>query len=203
MKILTLIPVLTITLLSCRSQKDILYGECPQHYYACTQILLKNNGEFEYFEFSDIGGASIVKGHWQSINDTVVLNTYEQQGDRLDTVIESTIQSQKIRIEFTGGFWGYVDIDSAKYHLTNGQKTLEVDKPIKSINIYFYDDQGNLIPISYNLQNSSTNYLQVKVRRLTTNLIIANLKFLRTRGQLKYMDKSRIHKRTAIKNKQW
>ena len=72
-----------------------MYGKCRKHYYACTQILLKNNGEFEYFQFYDVGGSNIVKGQWQSISDTVVLNTYEQQIDRLDTVIESTIQNQK------------------------------------------------------------------------------------------------------------
>ena len=87
MKNLLIILALTITLLSCKTQKDTLYGKCWKHYYACTQILLKDNGEFEYFQFYDVGGSTIVKGQWQSVNDTVILNTYEQQHDRLDTCL--------------------------------------------------------------------------------------------------------------------
>ena len=192
-----------MTLLSCRTQKDTLYGKCGKNYYACKQILLKNNGEFEYFQFYDVGGSTVVKGQWQSINDTVVLNTYEQQNYRLDTVIELTTQNQKSRIEFTGSFWGYVSVDSTKYNLTGGQNTLDIDKPLKNITFYFYDDQGNAVPVHYNMQNSSTNYLQIKVRNLTTNLILSNLKFIKTRNQLKYVDQTWTRKRTAMKNKQW
>ena len=203
MKNLLIILALTITLLSCKTQKDTLYGKCGKHYYACTQILLKDNGEFEYFQFYDVGGSTIVKGQWQSVNDTVILNTYEQQHDRLDTVIESTIQNQKFRIEFTGGFWGYVSVDSTKYNLASGQNTLEIDKPLKNITFYFYDEQGNPIPVQYNMQSSSTNHLQVKVRRLTTNLILTDLKFIKTRNELKYIHQPWTKKRTAMKNKQW
>lgn len=203
MKIPIIISALAITLLSCTSRKDMLYGKCPKQYYACTQILLKNNGEFEYFEFYDIGGSTIVRGRWQSSKDTVVLNTYEQQQDRLDTVIESSIQSQKSRIEFTGGFWGSVGIDSAKYDVTNGQNILDIGKPFKSITFYFYDDEGNTIPVPYNLKSPSTNHLSVKVRRLATNLIITDLKFIRTGNRLKHIGEARTKKRTAMKNKQW
>ncbi len=203
MKALLIISALTLTLVSCKIQKDTLYGKCGKHYYACTQILLKDNGEFEYFQFYDVGGSTIVKGQWQSVNDTVVLNTYEQQNDRLDTVIESTIQNQKSRIEFTGGFWGYVRVDSTKYNLPGGQNTLEVDKPLKNITFYFYDDQGNVIPIRYNVQSPSTNQLLVRVRWLTTSLILTDLKFIKTRNQLKYIDQPWTKKRTAMKNKQW
>lgn len=203
MKTLLIISTLTITLISCKIQKDALYGKCGKHYFACTQILLKGNGEFEYFQFYDVGGSTIVKGQWQSVNDTVILNTYEQQQHRLDTVIETTIQNQKSRIEFTGGFWGYVTVDSIKYDLASGQNSLEIDKPLKNITFYFYDYQGMPIPVQYNMQSSSTNHLQVKVRSLTTNLILTNLKFIRTRNQLKYIDQPWTKKRTAMKNKQW
>lgn len=203
MKTLLIISALTITLLSCKTQKDTLYGKCGKHYYACAQILLKGNGQFEYFQFYDVGGSTIVKGQWKSINDTVVLNTYEQQHDRLDTVIETTIQNQKSRIEFTGGFWGYVTVDSIKYNLASGQNTLEVDQPLRNIIFYFYDDRGNPIAVPYKIQNSASNHLQVKLRRLTTDLIITNLKFVRTRNQLKHIDQPWTKKRTAMKNKQW
>ena len=203
MKTLLIISVLTITLLSCKSQKDTLYGKCRKHYYACTQILLKNNGEFEYFQFYDVGGSNIVKGQWQSISDTVVLNTYEQQIDRLDTVIESTIQNQKNQIEFIGGFWGFVIVDSTKYNLVSGQNTLAVDNPFKNITFYFYDNQGNAKPVQYKTQSPSTNYLTVKLRNLTTNLILTDLRFIRTRNKLKYIDQPWTKKRTTMKNKQW
>src|SRR5690606_697704 len=104
---------------------------------------------------------------------------------------------------FTGGFWGYVTVDSIKYNLTSGQNSLEVDQPLRNVTFYFYDDQGKPLAVPYKIQSSTSNYLQVKVRRLTTDLIITNLKFVRTRNQLKYIDQPWTKKRTAMKNKQW
>lgn len=117
MRVLLAILTMVITILSCRSKKDVLYGKCQKNYYACTQVLLKKNGEFEYFQFYDVGGSTVVKGQWQSRDDTVILNSYEQQEHRIDTVIESTTWNRNSRIEFAGDFHGYVGVGAAKIHL--------------------------------------------------------------------------------------
>jgi hypothetical protein len=166
MKNVILISTITIILFSCKIQKDALYGKCGKHYFACTQILLKEDGEFEYFQFYDVGGATVVKGHWQTQNDTVTLNTYEQEENRLDTVIESRVNNQKNTIKFEGGFWGYVDIDSTKFNLNVGQQTIELDRPLKNIVFFFFDNHGSYVPLKYNIKDPFTNHLQVKVRGL-------------------------------------
>jgi hypothetical protein len=191
------------SLSSCRNSRDFLYGKCKKGFYACTQILLKENGEFEYFQFYDVGGSQLVTGRWQSLSDTVVLNTYEQQESRLDTVIESKAANGKIRMEFEGPFWGHVSVDSMRYNLSNGQKILEFNEPIKAVTFNFYDDQGNTIPVYYRIKNSSTNYILVKVRRLTTDFILKDRKYIRTRGKLKFIGQTGEYKLTTMKNKQW
>jgi hypothetical protein len=197
--ILAIAPILS----SCRAQKDTLYGKCPPHYFACIQILLKADGEFEYFRFYDVGGQVIVKGQWQTRRDTVILNTYEQQESRLDTVIESTVDNKKNTIRFEGGFFGYLQVDSSRFDANRIPQELEFDAPLKNITFCFYDDEGRPIPVHYTVKNPSANHLLVKVRHLTSNLVIKDEKFIKTRKGLKYIDEPYIKKKTAMKNKQW
>lgn len=203
MKSLLFISIIAAILSSCRVQKDTLYGKCPPHYFACTQILLKANGGFEYFEFFDMGGAVIVKGQWQTRRDTVILNTYEQQESRLDTVIESTVDNKKNTIKFEGGFVGYLQVDSSRFGANITPQVFEFDAPLKNITFYFYDYEGNLIPVRYTIKDPSANHLLVKVRHLTSNLIIKDKKFILTRRGLKHINEPFINKRTSMKNKQW
>ncbi len=56
--------------------KTILYGECNEGYFACTQFELKEDMTFEYYMFYDVGGGIIKQGKWKYANgDTLVLNT--------------------------------------------------------------------------------------------------------------------------------
>lgn len=203
MKTLLFILAFTLILLSCKIKKEILYGKCQKNYYACSQILLKPNREFEYFIFYDVGGATILKGQWQTQKDTVILNTYEQEANRLDSVIELTTGDRKSTISFEGNFWGYITVDTSKIEFKAKQQSVEFDLPLKNITFHFYNEMGDLIPVHYDIKKSTTNRLLVKVRWVTTGSIIKNLKFVKKRNRLLNISKPWELKRTSIKNKQW
>ena len=113
------------------------------------------------------------------------------------------VNNQKNTIKFEGGFWGYVDIDSTKFNLNVGQQTIELDRPLKNIVFFFFDNHGSYVPLKYNIKDPFTNHLQVKVRGLKTNLVLKNQKFIKTKNGLKYIDKPWVMKKTSLKNKQW
>jgi hypothetical protein len=203
MKTLLFISPIVFALFSCNSQKGLLYGRCHKHYLACGQILLKPNKEFEYFMFFDAGGATILKGDWQAKKDTVILNTYEQEQNRIDTIIESATDNPKSEIMFEGGFVGYITIDKAKIYFGSNEQTVTVDSPLKDITFHFINELAKDIPVHYNLKNPGTNQLLVKVRWVRSSSVLNNQVLVRKRNSLVYTSKSWILKRTNIKNKQW
>ncbi|KAB2877534.1 hypothetical protein F9K33_16235 [bacterium] len=77
----------------CYSQNSAvpgLYGECEDGYYACTQLLLKPDGHFEYYIFYDVGGGSVLQGTWKISSDTIILNSFAKPKQTKSFVIESS-----------------------------------------------------------------------------------------------------------------
>lgn len=204
MKRILFITTIAIGILSCNSQKDILYGKCAKHYYACTQILLKSAGEFEYFEFMDVVGANIIRGCWYKNNDTLVLNTYEQKEDRLAIVTELKVDTlQNNFIKFENVFYGFVQVDTSRQKLLPELKTLSFTGHPQTLTFHFYETNGDTSPVTYTVKQSTANFFSVKTRQLTSPLIFKNQKFLIEGRHLKSLQSSWSLKKTSMKHKQW
>lgn len=192
-----LAPILILSLLfSCAGNKlPGLYGNCPKHYYACSQYLFKEN-EFEYFNFIDVGGATVVKGHWISYHDTIVLNSYVQPGDRIVGVIESKIDSSSnLSFEFynesikgNDGAFVRLNSDSSKpYLLTTGDSMSSPQGKLTKLFISpFFDSQA--FPILYKVKNSNSNHFFVRIKNIDQSIFITNERFLKIRRTLYRLD---------------
>jgi hypothetical protein len=68
------------SLLSGQKVKNItgLYGECPDGYFACEQIELKNDSTFEYAIFYDVGGWIYWSGTYKIDRNFIIINSYAQ-----------------------------------------------------------------------------------------------------------------------------
>lgn len=76
-----LICILSIFIsLNCFSQKECIaiYGICGEKFLACRQLQLFDDSTFEYGNFMDVGGWTFKSGNWKVINDTIILNTFNQ-----------------------------------------------------------------------------------------------------------------------------
>ncbi|MEO7922715.1 MAG: hypothetical protein ABIR30_03495 [Chitinophagaceae bacterium] len=202
-KIALVITSISFTIWSCKTQQNTLYGECGKAYFACNQILLKTNGEFEYFYFYDAGGAATLKGKWQNRKDTIILNTYLQLENMLDTVIETKRAGQIIVIKIEGGYPLNALIDSVKYKIDLKKPIIEVYKPFRNIIFHILDEKGDPTTISYNIKDQSANYFLVKLRSLNPMHILKDDKYLKTRKGLKDIDHPWTKKKVTMKHKQW
>jgi len=165
---------LFLLLVACNTSKDILYGKCAKRYYACTQLLLKKDGEFEYFNFYDVGGSQIAKGKWLKRKDTIILNTYEQEEDMLSSVTEKTVNSNKVTINLINSFWGNIQVNSSKYQINFDSNTIALDTTPSEIVFNIDNQKGNLIPIVYKVINPMTNSFIVKIKPPTTSVKFKN-----------------------------
>ena len=173
--------ILSLIFICSCSNKTItgLYGDCSKHCFVYTKILLKENNEFEYFQFYDVGGETTVKGKWNKINDTIILNTYEQQEDRISDIIESTDLSDSIRFEILNDR-GDIFLDSPNSDTLNlGYRQIGATKRfnIKRFKIIIYSDP-KLRPIEYKVLNINTNHFAIKTRDLKTSLFLKNKKYI-------------------------
>lgn len=194
---------------SCKSNKSLvgLYGECPNHYYACSQIELKPNNTFEYFIFMDVGGTNILKGNWKKIsNDSILLNTYEQPiiPKTSYTGIENGSSVKKVKISNK-----YGPIILASVSINDNGKWKETD-----INgfVEFNESEINTISvISLGLNekilvgNKNLDEIQILVKDSQTGvtpeyLVDYKLKILSNKI---YITKKYRLKKTSITNKQW
>ncbi len=66
--------------LSGQKVKDItgLYSKCPEGYFACEQIELKNDSTFEYGIFYDVGGWTSWSGTYKIDGNFIIINSYRQ-----------------------------------------------------------------------------------------------------------------------------
>ncbi|EAQ50877.1 MULTISPECIES: hypothetical protein [Leeuwenhoekiella] len=74
-KFIKLILLLTF-LSSCSTNKSVvgLYGKCEKSYTACSQIELKDDNTFEYYNSNELGKEKITTGTWTKISmDTLKL----------------------------------------------------------------------------------------------------------------------------------
>jgi len=172
---------------SCAGNKLIgLYGKCPKHYYACSQYLLKKNNEFEYFNFADVGGATVVKGTWERHLDTIVLNSYVQPSDRIIEVIESRIDtSSSLTFEFynesiKGKDAAFVRLnsDTSKAYLVTSYDFLRLpeSKLTKLFISPFFDAQA--FPVPYIVKDPGSNHFLVRTKNLDQSTFITDEKFL-------------------------
>jgi hypothetical protein len=166
-----------------------LYGECPKHYYACSQYLFKIGNEFEYFNFMDVGGAKIIKGLWEKNHDTLVLNSYTQPSDRIIEVLESIIDtSSNLTFEFYNesikakdAAFVRLNSDTSKAYLVTNEGFISPPKTklSKLFITPFFDPQA--FPISYTLKDPKSNHFVVRTKNLDQLIFITNERFLVTK----------------------
>jgi len=162
-----------------------LYGDCTKHCFVYTKILLKENNEFDYTLFTDVGGERIVKGSWFKSNDTIILNTFEQSKDRIAEVIESTDISDSLKFEIQND-GGYIFLNTSdRYPLNVGYRKIAYTKrfTIEKFKIVLYSDY-NMKPIQYIVKNSNTNHFIIKTRELNTNVFLSGKKYIVKRNKL-------------------
>ncbi len=176
-----------------------LYGKCGKGYYACTQIYLKENQEFEFFQFYDVGGGQIVKGKWEEKDDTITLNTFEQQKDRIIEVIESSDNSDKFKFEILNddAFISYNSIPDSVKTSFNGYAQIQRFKGLVSFEIILFSDP-KLIPILYKIKDTAANYFIIKTKQLKSNLFLENDKYMRKGKRLYWLNNSEKPSETKI-----
>lgn len=207
---LYIIPILFIS--ACSVYKTpLLYGKCGKAYYVCTQVLLKPNNEFEYFQFYDVGGGMVVKGTWSENKDTITLNTYEQQKDRISEVIETTGNSDSLEFRLLHD-GAYIFFDSTSFSiLPDYPKMLKFQKNERLTGFYlvfFSDPKWN--PIYYAVKDSAARNFLINARILKSPLFIKNEKYVRKGKRLYWGTDSSgsytgqyHYKREKLSNKQF
>lgn len=204
-----IITLTSVLFFSCASNRVVgLYGKCSKHYFACSQYLFKNNKEFEYFNFMDVGGASIVKGVWKQAHDTIILNSSIQPSDRITEIIESKIDtSSNLTFEFynessKGKDAAFVRLnsDTSKAYLITNDDSIKMPKTTltKLFLSPFFDSQA--FPIPYTIKNSGSNHFLVKTKNLDQSNFIINEKFLVIRKKICRLDSNgNLHKNIFYK----
>lgn len=186
---------------SCQTSKQTLYGKCGKHYFVCTQLLIKPNNEFEYFQFYDVGGVQVVKGSWKENDDTLILNTWEQQKDRLSHVSE--IRNDTLNgniIEFENADFGFVEINGIKIKHTG--KKIYFEEKAKEIKFLFYGER-DLFEIIYKVRDSNSNYFLVKTKELESSIFFTDEKFLLKGRKIYPIGRLWPLEKTALSKKQW
>ncbi|MBI5372946.1 MAG: hypothetical protein HZA79_13070 [Sphingobacteriales bacterium] len=184
MKLPTLIS-LFIILYSCNSSKIVgVYADCTNHCHAVNKIQLSGNNTFVYSQFYDVGGNSEVQGKWVLNKDTLTLNSFEQQKDRIDKIEEKTIDSDSMYFEFKNDC-GSVLINGASIY----PNKLIVSKfsisrtSIKMVEFQFCSDPM-LISIRYNILNPKANYFIIYTKNLKSGIFLENQNYLIRRNKL-------------------
>jgi len=201
--------LLLIFFVSCKSNKSIvgLYGKCPNHYYACSQIELKANNTFEYFIFMDVGGANILKGNWKKTsNDSILLNTFEQPTIPKTSYIgiENASSVKKIKISDKNGpiiFAGVSINDNNNWKVTDIDGVVEFNEnEINSISVISLGIKENIL-----VENKNLDEIHVIVKDPQTGVIpeyLIDYKLKISNDKIFITEKYSL-KKTKITYKQW
>ena len=203
--------ILLLTFLSsCSAKKSIvgLYGKCENGYLACTQIELKSDKTFEYFNFMDVGGGTVVKGNWEQIsNDSIKLNTFEQPKNP-STTFKGKINLNRTNIQvkiadlelpLAGAFIVLNNQSFGKPADVNGITELNSQK-VETIT-YHYLGQKETIQID----NPNYNEIEITVRDLDLNAVPRFLtdKIMTVDNRKLYFNDGYFLKKTSLNNRRW
>ncbi|KAA5536354.1 hypothetical protein F0919_01415 [Taibaiella lutea] len=211
--------IITLFLSSCYAfnQKVRLYGKCEKGYFVCSQLELRQNNEFEYYVFLDIGGGNTIKGTWKRLGgDTLMLNSYKQpnipktyfKAKKLQSYNDSVI----IKIQnYFGPFSDeYVYIDDDKQGQLTDNNGICIFKTKEVQHVSFYSIIYSPIIEKITINHPGANYVEIFVKdpetiipeTMTDKLIVAKrngILFLPKNGDtITY-----VLKRTRLSKKQW
>ncbi|AGC75554.1 hypothetical protein DDD_0427 [Nonlabens dokdonensis DSW-6] len=156
---------LSILVNSCVSNSIVvgLYGKCPDGYFACNQIELKKDQTFEYYQFMDVGGASVIKGTWKkSSENLVILNSYDQPVNSKTTLIgrhNPNFKEKEIQIQINDKSepfsFAFVSLNNGEYYGNADQDGIinfEIKERLRSITFQFltYKETINIENLDFN-----------------------------------------------------
>lgn len=211
--------IIMLFLSSCFSlnKKNHLYGKCEKHYFSCAQLELKQNNEFEYYVFLDVGGGQVIKGTWRYLNgDTLILNTYKQphiSKTYFKTIENSTLSDDTVVIKLQN-YLGpivdeYVNINNGEQEQFTNDKGICIFKTKEVRQVAFYLEDSPLIE-KVIIDVPQSNQIEIFAKdsepgipeTITNELIVAKRKkviFLpKNEDTLSY-----TLKRTRLGEKQW
>ena len=197
--------VILVVLTSCSVQKEFhgLYGHCKNHYWTCFQLLLNEDGTFEYFEFYDVGGGNLRKGKWKKVDENSLTLNSEEQPKVEKTFFHAEIDSVKtdsIRIRISEGGYPlsksdvFINNEEGKTANENGEVSFE-RMDIKSLRVQFLDVNDTII-----FDNPKYNKVEITLRDIGSRAITNQKVYL---GYRKLKFQKSILKKTKLKNKQW
>ena len=98
MKLLLKSSLLILILSSCVGNKEIvaLYGKCKKQDLNCSQIELKQNKTFEYYNSNESGSEKITKGTWEKISESTLILTINDQIENQEKINIDSIKISKI-----------------------------------------------------------------------------------------------------------
>lgn len=195
---------------ACSTNKTIvgLYGKCEKGYFACTQIELKSDKTFDYFNFMDVGGGNVIKGTWYLLTkDTIVLNSFKQPKNPTTTFTSKTNPElkEKIRIKIMDKD-GPVEMVSVQINdtkllsTTNSDGIVEFDcKLLKKIEYKILSNHEII-----NIYNPNYNEIEILIKDLEYGVMdfFRNYKLL-VKNKRIIIESGKSLKKTNMNEKQW